>query len=169
MKIAAFSANIAQLAIILAIFFIRGLDLGALVILLLFLLMAVACLNFLALFFGNQPILEPVGGGTEENGMIKREAMRISYREDRCPVFKTGDTAFAVRDLSEGGVRISASSATPFKKWVRAEIQLVCGDRIRFKATVMRKDEGAVVFRFAETIGTAVLIEEKKALASYTG
>jgi hypothetical protein len=74
-----------------------------------------------------------------------------------------------VLDLSEGGVRIRASSAIPFKKKVNGEIQLVSGDRVRFKATVMRRDEGAVVFQFVDPIGTAILMEEKKALAVSSG
>ena len=166
MKTIAIAANVAQWAIILAIFSIRGLDLGVPVIFLLFLLMTVPLINFLALFFSNRPMLESDSQDIEENGLIKREAMRVRYREDHCPVLKTGDTAFAVLDLSEGGVRISASSATPFKKKINGEIQLISGDRVRFKATVMRREEGEVVFQFADPIGTALLIEEKKAMAS---
>ncbi|MBC2709596.1 MAG: PilZ domain-containing protein [Desulfosarcina sp.] len=166
MRIAAIAANIAQLVIILAIFFIRGLDLGAQVIFLLFLLMSVPFINFLALFFWNRPMLESASNEIEENGLIKREAMRIRYREGHCPVLKTGNTAFAVLDLSEGGVRISASSATPLKKKVHGEIQLISGDLIRFKATVTRREEGEVVLQFADPIGTAFLMGEKKAMAA---
>ena len=81
------------------------------------------------------------------------------------PVLKTGDIAFAVRDLSEGGVRIIASGSTPFKKKVHGEIQLLGGHRFRFSATVMRREEGEVVFRFSDPIGTALLMGEKKAVA----
>jgi hypothetical protein len=164
MKTAAIIANAAQLVIILAIFFIRGPDLGALVIFLLFLLMSVPCINFLAIFFSNRPVAPPAVE-TDENGLVKREALRIRYPENTCPVLKTGDIAFAVRDLSEGGVRIIASGSTPFKKKVHGEIQLLCGDRLRFKATVMRREEGRVVFGFTDPIGTALLMGEKKALA----
>ena len=145
MKIAAIAANAAQLVIILAIFFIRGLDLGALVIFLLFLLMSVPCINFLAIFFSIRPVALPAID-TDENGLVKRQALRIRYPEGRCPALKTGDIAFAVRDLSEGGVRILASESTPFRKKVHGEIQLLSGDRFRFKATVMRKRDGEVVF-----------------------
>ena len=44
-----------QLAAILLILFVRGLDLGVLVIFLLFFMMAVPCINVLALFFANHP------------------------------------------------------------------------------------------------------------------
>jgi hypothetical protein len=164
MKIAAIAANAAQLVIILAIFFIRGLDLGALVIFLLFLLMSVPCINFLAIFFSSRPMAAPAMEA-DENGLVKREALRIRYPEDRCPVLKTGGIEFAVRDLSEGGVRILAGGSTPFKKKVHGEIQLLGGDRFRFKATLMRREEGEVVFRFADPLGTALLMGEKKAVA----
>jgi hypothetical protein len=164
MKIAAIAANAAQLVIILAIFFLRGLDLGALVIFLLFLLMSVPCINFLAIFFSNRPLVVPAIDA-DENGLVKREALRIRYPEDRCPVLKTGDITFAVRDLSEGGVRIIASGSTPFKKKVHGDIQLLCGDRMHFKATVMRREEGEVVLGFTDPIGTALLMGEKKALS----
>lgn len=166
MKIAAVAANAAQLIIILAIFFIRGLDLGALVIVLLFLLMSVPFINFLALFFSNRPM--PISASKEilENGLAKRIAMRVRYPEAHCPVMKTAGTAFTVVDISEGGVRIRVSQSTPFKKKVRGEIKLVSGVRIQFNATVMRRDEGEAVFRFADPIGTALLTEEKKAIAA---
>jgi hypothetical protein len=166
MRIAAVAANTAQLIIILAIFFIRGLDLGALVIFLLFVLMSVPFINFLALFFGSRPMLKSVSNGSQDNGLVKRVAMRVRYPKAHCPALNTGGAAFAVIDISEGGVRIRASQSTPFKKKVRGEIQLVCGVRIQFNATVMRRDEGEAVFRLADPIGTALLREEEKAIAA---
>ena len=166
MKIVAMTANVAQLLIILSIFFIRGIDLGALVIFLLFLLMSVPFINFLAIFFANRPMLESAANEIAENGLIKREAMRIRYREDHCPVLTIGGIAFAVRDLSEGGVRIHASRSSPFKRKVNGEIQLIGGDRIRFNATMLRREEGEVIFQFTNPIGTGLLLEEKKAMAT---
>ena len=167
MTIAAFVANVIQLVIILALFFIRGLDLGALVIFFLFLLMPIPFINFLAIFYSKRPVTETATAETTHiNGMIKREAVRINYDRDRCPVLTTGGTSYAVRDLSEGGVRISTSSATPFKKKISGDIQLISGDRIRFKATLMRREEGETVFHFVEPVGTAILMEEKKTLAA---
>jgi len=165
MKIVAIIANTAQLGIILAIFFIRGLDLGALVIFLLFLLMSVPFINLLALFFSNRPMLKSVSDNVEDNGLVKRIAMRVRYPEAHCPVMKTAGTAFTVLDISEGGVRIRASLSTPFKKKVNGEIQLISGGRIRFKAIVMRREEGEVFFQFVNPIGTALLMEEEKVMA----
>lgn len=166
MKIAAIAANAAQMVIILMILFIRGLDLGALVIFLLFVLMSVPFINFLAIYFTDRPIGGTADRGNEENGLIKREAMRVGYPETRCPVLKTSGNAFSVLDLSEGGVCIRVSQTTPFKKKINGEIHLVSGDRIRFKATVLRREEGLLVFRFTDPIGTALLMEEKKAVAA---
>jgi len=166
MNIAALVANVIQLLIILAVFFIGGLDLGPLVIFLLFLLMPIPFINFLALFFSKPPISASNAGDAAENGMIKREAVRVLYEEDRCPVLTVGDTAYTVRDLSEGGVRIRAGAEMPFKKKFNGDIRLLSGDQIRFKATVARREEGEVVFRFTEPVGTATLMEEKKALAA---
>jgi hypothetical protein len=164
MKIAAVAANAAQLIIILAILFIQGVDLGALVIVLLFVLMAVPFINFLALFLSNRPMPAPASPKNRKKRLVKRKAMRVRYPEARCPVLTTGGTAFTVVDISEGGVRILASRSTPFKKKVRGEIQLVSGIQVRFKATVMRRDEGETVFRFADPVGTALLMEEEKAI-----
>ena len=167
MNIVALFANVIQLVIILAIFFIRGLDLTALVIFLLFLLMPIPFINFLAIFYAKQPVAGSKAADPGINdGLIKREALRVSYEEDRCPILTTGGTAYAVRDLSEGGVRISASSAVPFKKKISGDIQLISGERIRFKASLMRREEGEAVFLFVEPVGTAILMEEKKTLAA---
>jgi hypothetical protein len=165
MKIAAVAANAVQLVIILAIFFIRGLDLGALVIVLLFLLMPVPFINFLALLFSNRPMPISAPEEVRENGLVKRIAMRVRYPEAHCPVMKTAGTAFTVVDISEGGVRIRASRSSSFKRKVSGEIQLLSGARIRFRATLMRRDESEVVFQFADAIGTTLLMEEQKAIA----
>ncbi|WP_319524222.1 PilZ domain-containing protein [uncultured Desulfosarcina sp.] len=166
MNIAALVANVIQLLIILALFFIRGLDLGPLAIFLLFLLMPIPFINFLALFFTKRSIAADSADDSTGNGLIKREALRILYEEDRCPVLTVGETAYAVRDLSEGGVRIRAGAQAPFKKKVNGEIRLLNGDPIRFKATILRREEGEVVFKFTEPVGTAILMEEKRVLAA---
>lgn len=166
MKIVAIIADIAQLGIILAIFFIRGLDLGSLVIFLLFMLMSVPFINILALFFPNRPMFKSASENIEDNGLVKRIAMRVRYPEAHCPVMKTAGTAFTVLDLSEGGVRIRASLSTPFKKKITGDIQLISGGGIRFKAILMRRAEGEVVFQFVNPIGTALLVEEEKTMAA---
>ena len=167
MNIVALVANVIQLVIILAIFFIRGLDLGVLVIFMLFLLMPIPFINVLVIFYSRQPkATAPIEDERLNNGMIKREAVRVNYGEDRCPILTTNGTSYAVRDLSEGGVRISASSAIPFKKKISGDIQLVAGQRIRIKATLMRREEGETIFQFIDPIGTAILMEEKKTLAA---
>ena len=165
MRTVAIAANVVQLAAIFLILFIRGPDLGALVIFLLFILMAVPFINFLSLFFAHRRGQDPSSRQIHQNGMVKREAMRIHYQDDNCPILKTGQGAFAVRNLSEGGVCISAASTTPFKKRINGQILLLCGERVKFKASVMRRDEGEVVFSFRTPIGTAILMEEKKVIA----
>ena len=164
MKIVAAIANIAQLGIIFAIFFIRGLDLGALVIFLLFILMSVPLINFLAFIFADRPMFTSTSSDIQDNQMIKRMAMRVRYPKALRPVFETAGTKFTVIDISEGGVRIRASRSTRFKKKVHAEIQMISGALIRFKASVMRRDETEVVFQFADPIGTALLTEEDNAI-----
>ena len=165
MKVIAIIANVAQLVIILAIFFIRGLELGGLVIFLLFLLMIVPFINLLAFLLSQRSALGWNDDEIETEGMIKRKAMRIHYPEERSPVLTTDKMAFAVRDLSEGGVRISASTDTEFKKKINGEILLLCEKVIPFRAKVLRGEGDAVVLQFLKPIGTAPLLEEKKALA----
>lgn len=165
MKTVAVAANVAQLAAILLILFVRGLDLGVLVIFLLFFLMAVPFINFLALFFAHHPMLESSAQAPQDNELIKREAIRIQYQDDHCPILKTSLGAFAVRNISEGGVCVHAASNTPFAKRISGQIELLCGDRLKFKASVMRRHEGEVVFGFSTPIGSAVLLEEKKVVA----
>ena len=164
MKLAAAIANITQLVVILLIFFIRGVELGGTVIFLLFLLMAVPFINFLAYVFTRRPY--PANGNAEREGMIKREALRVHYRQEGCPQLKIGDNRYMVNNLSEGGVSIAASSETPFKGSVKGEIDLLAGGRLRFRATVLRRSAGEVVFRFSHPIGTALLRDEKAAVAA---
>lgn len=166
MKIVAIVANAAQLAIILLILFVRGLELGNPVILMLFLLMAIPFINVLTIVLDNRPFLERPWQSHADNEMVKREAVRIRYRQDRYPVLETGGSTFAVRDLSEGGVRIMAASTTPLKNRIHGEIQLLCGERLRFKARILRKEDGDVIFRFSQPIGTAILMGEKQAVTA---
>ena len=51
-------------------------------------------------------------------------------------------------------------------KKTTAEIRLISGALIRFKASVMRRDESEVIFQFGDPIGTALLMEEEKAIAA---
>ena len=162
MKLAAIIANIAQLVIILLIFFIRGLDLGAWVIFLLFLLLAIPFLNLLTLLVCKRALFDAFSD--EAGGIIKREAMRIQYGNAHYATLTTEGITFTVRDLSEGGVRINASSATTLKRKITGILQLLCDREIRFKATVLRREEGAVVLQFNHPIGTATLAEEKRSL-----
>ncbi|BBO82004.1 hypothetical protein DSCO28_25700 [Desulfosarcina ovata subsp. sediminis] len=163
MKITAIIANIIQLAIILFIFFIRGPELGSLVIFLLFLLLAVPFINILTLLIDKRAILPTLSA--KADGIVKREAVRIHYTGTHYALLTIDGITFTVRDLSEGGVRLNASSATTFKRKTTGEIRLLCGKNIRFKATVLRREEGAVVLRLSQPIGTATLVEEKRALA----
>ena len=165
MKIVAVVANVAQLVAILIVFFVGGLNLGALVIFLLFFLMAIPFVNFLALFFTQPSQPERPSEQNRENRIVKREAVRVHYHEDHAPVLKTQLGDFAVKNISEGGVCISASSDTPFKRHIAGQIQLLCGDNLKFKGMVMRTDEGEVVFGFKKPVGTAILLEEKKIVA----
>jgi len=165
MNIVVIAANIAQWIIILSIFILRGLDLGVGVIFLLFVLMAIALINVLALFLSPRAVADTDVDSVDASGLIKRDAMRVRYPETHCAVLQTGNTPFAVIDLSEGGVRIRASSATPFKKKVIGDIQLLSGEQIHFKATVMRREDSETVFGFTTPLGTALLVAEKKALA----
>ncbi len=166
MKIAAAIANVAQLAIILLIFFIRGVELGGAVIFLLFLLMAVPFVNFLAYLLSRRPLLASADGDAESEGMIKRQAMRIRYPEGRCPLLTIDDSSYMVNNISEGGVSIAASSDTPFRGKVKGEIHLLGGGRLRFRAAVLRRSAGEVVFRFTHPIGTSLLRDERAAIAA---
>lgn len=46
------------------------------------------------------------------------------------------------------------------------EIRPVSGAGLRFNATAMRRDDGEAVFRFADPVGTALLLEEERAIAA---
>ncbi|PIE67400.1 MAG: hypothetical protein CSA23_03900 [Deltaproteobacteria bacterium] len=164
MHVAAIIANVTQWIIILSIFLIKGLDLGGWVILLLFILMPVPLINFLALFFRTPIDVGPDTDRMPENGLIKRTAMRIRYPEFHSPVLDIGNTTYAVVDLSEGGVRIRASQVSPFKKKVTGRIVLLCGERIQFKARLLRRGESETVFQFFDPLGTALIRAEQKAL-----
>lgn len=169
MKTVAIVANVGQLAIIWLIFYLRGSDLGGLVIGLLLLLMAVPFVNVLSAALTQPKKQATAPPPNPENGIIKREAMRILYPEERCPTLTTAGSSFAVRDLSEGGVCIRAASATPFKRRINGRLHLLSGDVLRFRASILRRGEGEVVLGFSTPVGTATLSAERQALADDDG
>lgn len=166
MKSVAIAANVVQLAIILIVFFIGGLKLGPWVIGLLFLLMPIPFINSLTILLAQRSVERLSLGRGATGGLIKREAMRVVYPADRCPSLHAGETAYAVLDLSEGGVRIRAGAGIPFKRKIRGEILLISGGRIAFKAILLRREEGETTFQFTDPVGTAVLMAEKRALST---
>ncbi len=164
MKTVAIIANAAQLAIILTIFFVRGFEMDFWAIVLLALLIIVPAISFLAFCFARQSVLKADVTGDNDGAPIKRSAIRVRYPHGRGAVLAIGDAALSVIDLSEFGVRALAGRKTPFTESETGTIRLKSGAKIAFRGTVMRRNDAEVVFQFSDPIGTAVILEENKAI-----
>ena len=92
--------------------------------------------------------------------------MRIQYPEDHCPILKTNLGAFAIKKhFRRWHVHQCCIDHPPLKNAFNGQIELLCGDRLKFKARVLRRDDGEVAFGFSLPIGTAILMEEKKVVS----
>lgn len=164
MKKAAIAANGIQPVLILAIFYIKGFELGAVVIFFLFLLMTVPFINFLLfLFYKNTPV-DPEPSETEPHPLVKRKALRILYHPDRRPVLNIKNQTHDIIDLSEGGLRIVLKNDQHLNKKVKGNIQLLAGNAINIKGVVQRNENNEAAIIFPKKLDIGLILAEKKCI-----
>ncbi len=169
MKKIAIAANGFQLIIILVILFIKGFQLGAVVIFLLFLLITVPFINLLMLlFYENKPI-DYRFENNENQTLVKRKSLRVTYRSGKRPVLTIKKQHYEVLDISEGGVRILLNAPQPLKKRVKAEIKMLTGEQVRFKGVVKRRENSEAAVIFTTPLDASVILAEKKHIDTHPG
>jgi hypothetical protein len=166
MRIAAVVANLAQMAIILLVFLLKGVALGGWTIFALFLLLLIAFFNLLVLLFHSALAHKgPARRGPEKAAIIKRQDLRIAYVSQSCPTLMFGNRRFSLSDLSENGMRILIGRHEPLKKRIRGHVALLCGETVAVNATLLRREGDSAALVLKKPIDYAMLLKEKQALA----
>jgi hypothetical protein len=162
MRAVAIIFNLVQMIIVLAIFVMQGVSFGGWAILGLFLLLMIACFNLLVLLFHgfeDQHLIEK-----EKPTIVKRRDLRVVYPPSRAPRFMVGQRAFSILDIAESGVRISINRNESLKKRLRARVQLICGETLNVRASVVRRHGDEVALCFKQPLGYATLLKEKQVI-----
>ena len=159
MRVLAVIANLAQVGIILAIFIELGLSLGGWVILGLFLLLIIALLNQIVVFFFavNKAVHQPLVGPGEP---VKRRDYRVTYTMPPQPTVIIEEHPYSVLDLSEKGMRFYIDRQEGLKKSFGGRISLLCGQSLSFQGTLIRRQKYEATAAFTQALDRAVLVKE---------
>lgn len=162
MKILAVITNIIQIGIILFIFFTKGLDLGGLVILLLFILIIFPFINFLVLLTVFRHGTEGDLAESRHNEvLIKREVLRVAYNSDKKPVLLINKDSYDILDISETGIRFLNKQNSKFKKKIKGVITLFCGVTMDISGIIVRRHENQIAVFLKNPIKQEIILKEK--------
>ena len=163
MRIIAIIINLVQMAIIVTLFLIQGMELDGYTILVYFLMLVFAFINLLVLLFysvnvaTNQPLF-----GEEKPGIVKRQDARVSYRTGPQPMMSVGDRQVPVLDLAENGARFSIPRHVTLKKRFRGKIALLCGKTVHFKGQLARREGSEATLFFKTPLSVDTLLLERR-------
>lgn len=167
MRILAIVVNLAQIALILAIYFANGLSLGDALVLAMFGLLIFAFVNLLVLlFYTTASEREQPLAGREKPVLIKRRDVRVVYAPGPGPDLAVGRRTYAVLDLAENGLRFNLGRQARFRKHVRGRITLLCGKCISFKGSLLRRQGAEAALGFSHPVDIPLLLEEQKVQAA---
>jgi hypothetical protein len=160
MRVLAVVANLAQVGIVLAIFIELGLRLGGWVILGLFLLLLIALLNQIVVFFFavNKVVHQPLVGPGKEP--VKRRDYRVTYAMAPQPTVIIDEHPYSVLDLSENGMRFYIDCQEGLKKHFGGRISLLCGQSLSFQGTLVRRQKYEAIASFNQALDRSVLVKE---------
>jgi hypothetical protein len=165
MRLFAILASLVQIVLILATFFSMGLQLGGQLILLLFILLIIAVINLFALLLCRvKTASDPPLIAKQKPQVIKRQDLRVAYREQTQPALIVGPERFAVIDLAENGVRIRLDRRQRLKKRISGIIELKDGSQIPVKGRLSRREADEAAFKFKKPIEYQTLLKEKHAI-----
>lgn len=167
MRLITVVANLAQMAIILLVFLLKGPSLGGWTIFALFLLLIIAFVNLLVLFFHATLSQKDQLPGTKSDGtIIKRQDLRVAYVAAPYPVLSIGKREFSVSDISENGLRIRIGRHEQLKKRFRGDLTLLCKERLDIKATLIRRQGDEAALALKQPLDYAFLLKEKQSLST---
>lgn len=162
MKILAVITNIIQIGIILFIFFTKGLDLGGLVILLLFILIIFPFINFLVLLTVFRHGTEGDLAESQHNEvLIKRDVLRVAYNSDKKPVLLINKDSYDILDISETGIRFLNKQNSKFKKKIKGVVTLFCGVTMDISGIIVRRHENEIAVLLKNPIKQEIILKEK--------
>ena len=163
MRVITVVANLAQMAIVLSIFLLKGPALGGWTVFALFVLLMIAFVNLLMLLFHSTLSHKVPGKGTKEKAaIIKRQDLRVAYLSEPYPALTVGKRKFSVSDLSENGLRIRIGRHEQLKKRFRGHLDLLCDASLAVKAVLIRRQGDQAALALKEPLDYAVLLKEKK-------
>lgn len=160
MRLLAIIANLAQLSVVLLLYFNFREQPGGWVIPSLFGLLIVTLLNLLVLLFytANRAIHQPLFGPDRE--AVKRADLRIAYVSAPHPTVIVNDKPYNVLDLSERGIRFNADADESLPKRIKGRITLLSGRSLPFSGTLARRQGDQASVRFTSPIDKQVLLGE---------
>jgi hypothetical protein len=166
MRITAIIVNLIQMGMILTIFIMQGATMGGYAIMVSFLLILFAFINLLVLLFyttnvaTNAPLF-----GEEKPGIIKRQDIRVSYLSGPRPAALIAcDRKIPILDLAENGARFLLPQGFKFKKRVQGEIALLCGQTIKVKGHMARREGDEVSLVFKTPLSQEILLLERQTI-----
>jgi predicted signal transduction protein with EAL and GGDEF domain len=160
MRAAAVAANLVQMVIVLFVFVLQGIAMDGRTILALFILFIIACFNLLVLLFTDQ---KDQGSMVDDNKtIIKRLDFRVGYTSGTQPKLIIGDQHYDLIDVSEGGAKIAIGRHERLKKRSRCRVNLLCGEKFKTKAAVIRREGNEAALAFQSPVAYRVLLKEKQ-------
>lgn len=163
MKAAAIAANLIQMVIVLFVFVLQGIAMDGLTIFALFILFIIACFNLLVLLFSGEKDQGPMVD--DKKTIIKRLDFRVGYTSGALPKLVIGDQRYDLIDISEGGARIAIGRRERLKKRSRCRVDLLCGEKLKAKVIVIRREGDEAALAFQSPIEYRVLLKEKQIVA----
>lgn len=162
MRAVAIFANLVQMVIVLSIFIFQGISLSGLTVLSLFVLLIIASCNLLVLLFSGDA--EPTSIINEKKAIVKRRDFRVGYALGAQPKLGIGNQLYDLLDIAEGGARITIGRHERLKKRFRCHIHLLCGETLKAKGVVIRREGHEAALTFNSPLQYRLLIKEKQAV-----
>lgn len=159
-------ANLAQLGVVLILFFYFGSNPNSWIGPALFGLLLAALLNLVVLLFyaSNKAIHHPLFGAGKEPS--KRQDFRVSYSTAPYPTVIINDIPFNVLDLSENGIRFNCDRLDHLPKKLKGRVTLLSGRAISFQGNLIRRTRDQAAIKFALPIDNEFLVKESHLVRS---
>jgi hypothetical protein len=165
MRTAAIAANLFQMVIVLFVVVLQGIVMDGVTIFALFFLFIIACFNLFVLLFSEHKDPTPIVD--DRKAIIKRLDFRVGYALGTQPKLAIGDQRYDLIDISEGGARITIGRNERLKKRCRCRVNMLCGETIKTKCAVIRREGNEAALAFHSPVAYRVLLNEKQ-IVSHT-
>jgi hypothetical protein len=160
MRLLAIIASLAQLSVVLLLYYNLRVQPGGWVVSALFGLLVVALINLIVLLFytANKALHQPLFGPPKD--AYKRQDLRIKYVAPPYPTLIVNARPYHVLDLSERGLRFSALPDDPLPKRIRGRVTLLSGRSLSFNGNLIRRQGDQAAVGFTRPIEKEILLGE---------